>query len=257
MELFFKKRKVWRKLLRINRLIERLFYLPPPFFRNFFSETLITRIPYSNFYFRPFFLNEIYMALGLWEPYVRHFFTPSKGDVVLDVGAHIGYYTLKAAQAVGPKGIVISVEPDPRNFELLRKNVRINRIQNVKLINCALGYSTGYATFKMTNNPLYSELVKKSTNHDLSLTKVEVKTMDELCETIGVQRLDWVKIDVEGGTSDVLRGGFKILRHPTKMIIEIQDNETLKVLEELEYSNRPLFLSETRFGYYYSTRKSS
>lgn len=256
MGLAFKKREMWRKLLRVNRLIEHLFYVSTIPFRKY-SETLITRIPYSNFYFRPLFLDEIYMALGLWEPYVCRIFTPNKGDVVLDVGAHIGYYTLKAAQAVGPEGIVISVEPDPRNFKILRKNVRGNRLRNVKLINCALGSPTGYARFKMSSSPLKSQLVKKLQNRDPSLVKVEVKTMDELCEKIGVQRLNWVKIDVEGGASDVLRGGFKILRHPTRMIIEVPDSETLELLAKLEYSIRPLLTSNSKLGYYYATRRSS
>jgi len=197
------------------------------------------------------------MALGLWEPYVCRVFTPDRGDVVLDVGAHIGYYTLRAAQAVGPEGVVISVEPDPRNFKILQKNVTSNKLRNVKLINCALGSSSEYAPFKMSTNPLVSELAKESQNRNLSLIKVEVKTMDELCEKLGVQRLNWVKIDVEGGASDVLRGGFRTLKHSTRLIIEVPDNETLEILRKRRYSVRPILLSKSEFIYYYATIRSS
>jgi FkbM family methyltransferase len=256
MEFYFTKWKMWRKLLNINKLLEEFFNASTTPFKKYL-ETLTTRIPYSHFYFRPFFIDEIYMALGLWEPYVCRIFTPNKGDVVLDAGAHIGYYTLKAAQAVGDEGIVISVEPDPRNFKILQNNVRSNRLRNVKLINCALGSSAGYARLEMASNPLVSQLMKKSQNRNLHLIKVEVKTIDELCQEIGVQRLDWVKIDVEGGASDVLRGGFKILRRPTRILIEIPDNETLQVLAKLEYAIRPLLPSNSKLGYYYAVRKTS
>lgn len=247
---------MWRILRSISKLIRHLFNAFTIPFKKY-SETLITHFPCSNFYFRPLLTAEIHMVSGLWEPYVSHIFTPNKGDVVLDVGAHIGYFTLKAAQAVGSEGIVIAVEPDPRNFKILKKNIRSNKLRNVKLFNCALGSSMGYARLKMSSDPMRSALVNKLQNRDPSLIKVEVKTMDELCEEIGVQKLNWVKIDVEGADSDVLKGGFKILTHPTKMIIEVTDNETLKLLTELGYSVRPLLTLNSKLGYYYTTKKSS
>lgn len=54
-----------------------------------------------------------------------------KGDTVLDLGAHIGYYTLLAAKLVGEKGKVFAFEPEPTNFALLKKNIKINNHQNV------------------------------------------------------------------------------------------------------------------------------
>lgn len=54
-----------------------------------------------------------------------------KGDTVLDLGAHIGYYTLLAAKLVGEKGKVFAFEPEPTNFALLKKNIKINNYQNV------------------------------------------------------------------------------------------------------------------------------
>jgi FkbM family methyltransferase len=256
MLLALKKWDMWRRLQRVNKVIERLFHVSTTPFQRY-SEILSTRLPYSSFYFHPLFLNEIYMALGLWEPYLSHVFAPNKGDVVLDAGAHIGYYTLKAAQAVGSKGLVISVEPDPRSFKILHKNVWSNKLQNVILNNYALSSFTGYATFKKSANPLFSSLLKKSQKGDQSLMKMKVKTIDQLCGEIGVKRLDWVKIDVEKDASDVLKGGFEILGRTTKMIIEIGDDETFEVLAKLGYSIRPLYIfpSSCKFGYYYAANR--
>lgn len=89
------------------------------------------------------------------------------------------------------------------------------------------------------------------------MRNVQVITMDELCEKIGIQRLNWVKIDMEGGAYSVLRGGFKILKNPTRMIIEVPDKETFDVLANLEYSIRPLLSSKSKLGYYYAKRKSN
>lgn len=247
------KSSMWKGLSRFYRLVEYVFY-------PFAKLPLITRFPYSNFYFRPQIFYEIFMALGLWESKERRLFTPKEGDVVLDVGADIGYYTLKAAQCVGSQGTVISVEPDPRNFEVLRRNIWSSRLQNVKLVNCALGSSNGHALFKMQHNPLFSGLVKKPENRArrvkrAPLVKVEVKTIDKLCSEMGIQRLDWVKIDVESCMSDILLGGFKILKNSsTRLIVEITDNESFDVLSQLGYSFEILSASNSKFGNFYAAK---
>src|SRR5437867_3185244 len=73
---------------------------------------------------------------GVFEPFetqlVQQMVRP--GDVVLDVGANIGYYTLIFAELVGEQGHVYAFEPDPRNFAFLAKNVHSNRYRNVTLV---------------------------------------------------------------------------------------------------------------------------
>ena len=77
-----------------------------------------------------------------------------KGDVVLDIGANIGYYTLIFAELVGEKGKVYAFEPDPTNFDLLRKNVEINGYRNITLIQKAVSNKNGKISFysKKTNS---------------------------------------------------------------------------------------------------------
>ena len=62
----------------------------------------------------------------------------NKGDVVLDVGANVGYFTLIFARLVGPNGKVYAFEPDPDNFALLKKNVEMNGYKNVVLVQNAV-----------------------------------------------------------------------------------------------------------------------
>ena len=69
----------------------------------------------------------------IWEPYETSLMLdyPDAGDVFVDVGANIGYYTLLAAQRVGPKGKVFAYEPNPENFALLKDNIELNQLHNV------------------------------------------------------------------------------------------------------------------------------
>lgn len=246
----------WRKLLQINKFLQLLFALGTTPLKKF-SETVVMRLPNSKFYFRPLFIEEIYMALGLWEPYVCRIFTPNSGDVVLDVGAHIGYYTVKVAQTVGSHGIVIAVEPDPRNLKILQKNIVSHQLKNVRLVNDALSHSSGYRTFKNCANPLFSRLTNKASKQATATSMmVKVNTIDNLCEEMGISRIDWVKIDVEDSASDVLKGGSKTLKEPTNIVVEVPDNQTLEVLTKLMYSFKPLLTSDDNLGYYYAIKKT-
>lgn len=194
------------------------------------------------------------MALGLWEPYVRREMNLKKGDVVIDIGAHIGYYTLMAAKAVGEKGIVVSIEPDPRNLFVLRKNIKLNKLHNVTICNFALSSSRGQTAMKLEENPLFSSFAM--TPLETNTTQLVVKTisLDELCKILGIEHVDWLKIDVEDGASKVLQGGIETLGKFPNMIIEVPDDETLDLLNRLGYDIEQLLPSESRYGYYRCTR---
>jgi FkbM family methyltransferase len=70
---------------------------------------------------------------GLWEPWQTHLILHlvSSGQTAVDVGANIGYYSLILSRLVGPRGRVLAFEPEPSNFELLRRNIYLNRLDNV------------------------------------------------------------------------------------------------------------------------------
>jgi len=83
------------------------------------------------------------IATLLHEPFVAKIFKPGPSDVVIDVGAHIGSYTIRCAKAVGEKGLVIAFEPDPENFKVLLLNVKMNDLRNVIAFPYAVGKSNG------------------------------------------------------------------------------------------------------------------
>ena len=65
-------------------------------------------------------------------------FIPNERDIVVDVGAHIGLYTIIASKRVGPNGKVIAIEADPSNFEMLNRNIQLNNLTNVLALNYAV-----------------------------------------------------------------------------------------------------------------------
>lgn len=97
------------------------------------------------------------------------------GDVVFDVGAHVGYYTLLAAIHTGPKGKVYAFEPVPRNLAFLRKHLALNRIGNAEVVEAAVSSAAGLVRF--------DEMPSSSMGHISNSGGLEVHavTLDQLC----------------------------------------------------------------------------
>lgn len=129
-----------------------------------------------------------------------------ESDVVVDVGANIGYYTLLMAKL---KSNVHSFEPEPNNFALLKKNVELNCFTNVILYNKAVSNSKGKAKFVLAD---YG-----TGQHKLGDSKFGTKTIDVEVTTVDLDKIDFAKIDVEGAELLALKG-MKTL--PNKMIVE-------------------------------------
>ena len=149
---------------------------------------------------------------GEWEPNVTAAFTRAlaPGDVCLDIGAHIGYYTLLASRLVGSRGHVYAFEPSPENYRRLRANVDLNGLRNVTTAQLAVGdeerravlyvgapYNTGLTTL----DPV---LAAKSTT-PLRETIVDVGPVTSVMRPEDLARVRVIKIDVEWHEIEVLR----------------------------------------------------
>jgi FkbM family methyltransferase len=145
------------------------------------------------------------------KPHTRRWFRPRPGDVVVDAGAHIGRFSLAAARAGAS---VVAVEPNPETFRVLAANVKLNGFRNVRLVNAALGEREGEAE-------LHVPLVHHGTaslrgdwerRFATRTVRVRVTTLDGLVEELGLERVDWLLVDVEGYELEVLRGGLGVAR---------------------------------------------
>lgn len=149
--------------------------------------------------------------------------------VVMDLGANIGYYTLIEASILGKRGIIYAIEPDPKNYKLLIKNIKYNGYSNiVKPFQIAISDKKGTAKFFIgrfsnvgTLNPIDYRTGKRLSN--LSDKSILVKTDSFDNFVLDKEPIDLVRMDIEGHEVEVLKG---IIRYIKKT------NFNLKILFE-------------------------
>jgi FkbM family methyltransferase len=135
------------------------------------------------------------------------------GDVFVDCGANVGLWTLPACRAVGDRGGVISIEPNPDVFARLRRNVDLNGFADrCNLVRHAVGDRNGDATFDPGGNfHNIGRIVQAGSG-----IHVEVRTLDSI---VGTRTIKGVKIDIEGGELEALRGGGTVLERDRPWVI--------------------------------------
>lgn len=144
------------------------------------------------------------------EPHVEHFLRGflQAGDVVLDVGANIGSLAMLAAACVGANGRVIAVEPIERNRRLLARSAQANGFDWVEVVAAAASDAAG--EIDLRTHPLTSNSARPAASGELlrdergRTVRVPGVVLDHLFA--GLQRLDLVKIDIEGMEPLALRG---------------------------------------------------
>jgi FkbM family methyltransferase len=162
-------------------------------------------------------------AFGSYEGHFAELFRRlvSPGDVCVDVGANVGVHTVRLAKLVGPGGKVIAVEPDEEVAHRARRNIMLNQLSNVDVINAAAGDEAGgkvqlYRPDARDTNRGRASLLRHSYLTG-SATTVPVVKIDEICP--GPVAL--IKIDVEGHEAAVVRGAAaKIDRYSPAVIFE-------------------------------------
>ena len=145
------------------------------------------------------------------------------GVVVADVGAHIGFLSMFMARQVGPEGEVIGIEPSPIAAAQFRRNVEINELRNVRVIEAAVSDAAGEARFLLLAHPTTSHLAERGPEQPGQGVTVPLVRLDDLIfGDGGPGRLDVAKLDVEGHEAAVLRGAVRVLHESRpKLLIEV------------------------------------
>jgi FkbM family methyltransferase len=143
---------------------------------------------------------------GLWEPYETQLLLKilNPGNVLIDVGANLGYYTVIGSTQVGPSGKVFAFEPEPQNFELLQKNCHLNSLDNVQLHHAALSDTNGSGYIYLNESNLGDHQVYDA-GEDRERRKIQMMVGSELLAT-QTDRADLIKIDTQGAEYHVLKG---------------------------------------------------
>ncbi len=166
-------------------------------------------------------ISQILIRDKLWEAFetrlvIEHL---NQGDVFIDVGANIGYYSVIASKLVGSQGTVFSFEPEKLNFFLLEKNIALNALNNVQLFNAGLGNQSGSIDFYISPDNRGDHRAFDHSNNRKKIS-VDIVAGDEILQK---QTVDFIKIDTQGYELEILQGLSNTItrnQQHLKMIIE-------------------------------------
>ncbi len=151
------------------------------------------------------------------------------GQVVFDVGAHVGYYTVLSSVLAGPSGQVIAFEPLPANLKYLRRHLKLNACDNVRILTNCVGEGSSIARFDDSRGTGVGHLANEGS------FEVQVRSLDEMVESGELPIPQFLKIDVEGAELLVLKGAERLLRrhHPTLVLSTHSDDLDRACLQRL------------------------
>ncbi|MFH1292185.1 MAG: FkbM family methyltransferase [bacterium] len=143
------------------------------------------------------------------------------GMVAIDIGANIGYYTAMAAKSVGHSGKVFAFEPDPENFSFLKKTVALNQFQNVECNRIGISNSEGRGQLYLSPENMGDHRIYTSPAGRQSI-EIEMMSIDFFMKKNGLQRVDLIKMDIQGAEGLAIQGMRKV----------IADNPHIKMFTE-------------------------
>ena len=188
---------------------------------------------------------------------LRQFFEEIEEGIFVDIGAHVGKYTVQVArQLQDGRGKVISIEAHPGNYGILVKNIKLNNLTNVIALNVACWFENGkvklYQDSESTTTAAYSAVETFQGDY----VTVDTKKLDDILKEFKIDMVSFMKLDVEEAELEVLRGAEQLLRQNKilKIIFE-SHTQTMKekcksILEQcgytLEYAGISYYLAEPK-----------
>src|ERR671910_276225 len=181
------------------------------------STLLKFKVPKYDYEFYCRINKDDFKIMTIHEDDIITRFTPKEGDIVIDIGAHIGLYTIISSKRVGANGKVVAIEADPENFEMLTSNIKLNQLTNVIPLNYAV-YSKEtklklYLPSGESGFTKYNTIMPNWINTQEKFVEVNANTLDYLLQLneIRQEEVNWIKIDVEGAEFEVLKGATNVL----------------------------------------------
>jgi FkbM family methyltransferase len=145
------------------------------------------------------------------------------GDVIFDIGANIGQYSVFMSKCLADSGIIYAIEPYKKNIQLIEKNIATNKVSNVSVHQIAIAEVSGPTILRVYSDYAYNSLLLIDRKKLLREEMVEGQTLDDFVEKNRITRIDLIKIDIEGFELSAFKGAVKTLKKLKPAIItEIQ-----------------------------------
>lgn len=192
--------------------------------------------------------SEIYRN-GCYEPETVRILNQivKPGMVFLDIGTHVGQYTLLASKLVGPEGAIHSFEPDPDTFAHLALNVSMNNMQNVHPVQAAVSDEDGWADFYLSSSDyMGTNSLRAPSYHSGEVCKVRTISLSNYVAENNIDKIDVMKLDVEGAEIDILHSSLDILTTMKPLLI-VEFNKVADM--RFDHSSHNLKSLLTSLGY--------
>ncbi len=177
-----------------------------------------------------------------------------KDQIVIDLGAHIGYYTLMMAKLVGPNGKVFAFEPEPRNLELLRKNIVENGYKNVIVVPKAVSNKEEDCILYVGQKSFGANRIfkpEKTNSQEFKEIRTQTIKLDNYFnENSLLKKISFVKMDIEGSERKALEGMEDILSANNELKILTEINKDALEDNNSNYKKMLKYLEEFSFGFF-------
>ncbi|MBU6430874.1 MAG: FkbM family methyltransferase [Patescibacteria group bacterium] len=171
------------------------------------------------------------IALGVYEKYESDIFRSKikQGMTIIDIGANLGYYAAIAARRAGERGLVIAFEPEPNFFKLLSKNISRNNLKNASLFEMAIADKNGKMELFLSNENKGNNSLIQSENLKTSV-RVKSVTLDDFITSRKIEKVDIVKMDIEGAEILAIEGMKKtLIKHKPLLFLEFSPHSIVKL----------------------------
>ena len=190
----------------IKQIIQRLLVL----IKNSFSQQSQDKIEDLLFTYFP-----IKAIKFLYNPCAGYLacYSPKAGDIVIDIGAWRGNFSIVLSRMVGPQGLVIAIEPQEITCDKLIKRLKNLCIRNVKVLNCAC-YSSDTTKYFLVGNQADFSIIwqEELKNKDLKdVETITLKKLDTIINELKLEKVDYIKMDIEGAEVDALLGASGVI----------------------------------------------
>lgn len=171
-------------------------------------------------------------------------FIPRKNWTVIDVGAFIGLWSLKASKLTSVNGKIIALEPNPDNYAICYANLRLNNVTNVYLLPYALSSRRDIVTLYVPEQYINSSLCKEYVDimgGPTKVIKVRAFTLEDLVTLLSLDTIDLMKVDIEGHELELVKSlNENLAKCIKRLVIEVHkevvdSSDLVKILEELGY----------------------
>jgi len=176
---------------------------------------------------------------------------PTPGQVVVDAGAHYGFYSVFCSRLVGENGLILAFEPDWVNFKNMKANLRLNNVRNVLALNYALSDANETTKLYLSKRAIGHSIVRMSGKN---FVWVPTRKLDSIIDEYRINRLDLIKIDVEGAELLVLKGAIETLTKFKPVITTAAYHSQTQLQEIVQFlsSKTPFYRFElARYPFHY------